>query len=445
MKRVEIQNLRKTYRLLHRTERPNDTLRDALSWMGRHPVRALRSLTRGRTHETISPLDDISFEVLEGDVLGIVGRNGAGKSTLLKVLSRITPPTSGRVVLRGRVASLLEVGTGFHPELTGRENIFVNGAVLGLKKAEIQRRFDDIVQFAGIETFLDTPVKRYSSGMQVRLAFAVAAHLEAEILLVDEVLAVGDAEFQKRCLGRMKEITRQGRTVLFVSHNLNAVEELCRSAVWIDNGRLRAWSGDVRSVLSEYLGSTGESTEEPSSWLDDGRLRQNEWLQFERVAILGSDGRPVSGPIRNDECAVFRVEGEVRRQEANLAVGAAVYDEGGHLVFWTFTLDGPAVSRPELGPGRFAVEVEIPQRLLNEGVYRVEALASLVNTRWLFGPGEGPGVAFAIRGGLSDSEYWYWKRPGLLAPVFSWKPVSKPGLASGTEANAPRGRNLDKC
>ena len=203
-------------------------------------------------------LKDVSFSIDSGDVVGIIGRNGAGKSTLLKLLSRITEPTSGSIRLRGRVASLLEVGTGFHPELTGRENIFLNGAILGMARAEIKRKFDEIVAFAEVEKFLDTPVKRYSSGMYVRLAFAVAAHLEPEILIVDEVLAVGDAQFQKKCLGKMQDVSKGGRTVLFVSHNMGAVTTLCRKAIWLNGGRI-VRTGSAREVVDEYLTASSEA------------------------------------------------------------------------------------------------------------------------------------------------------------------------------------------
>ena len=218
-----------------------------------------RQVVQGDQVEEFWALKDVSFEVKQGEVLGIIGRNGAGKSTLLKILSRITEPTEGRVVIRGRVASLLEVGTGFHPELTGRENIFLNGAILGMTQREIRRKFDEIVAFAEVEKFLDTPVKRYSSGMYVRLAFAVAAHLEPEILVVDEVLAVGDAEFQKKCLGKMDEVSRrQGRTVLFVSHNMDAVLRLCSRAILLESGTVRA-TDDVKIVVPAYLDSQSSS------------------------------------------------------------------------------------------------------------------------------------------------------------------------------------------
>jgi len=260
---ISVENLSKRYLVGHQVERSGvynyTALRDVLGRELRNAARKAADVVRGRqvvqgdSIEEFWALRDVCFEVQQGEVLGIIGRNGAGKSTLLKILSRITEPTSGRVTLRGRVASLLEVGTGFHPELTGRENIYLNGAILGMTRAEIRKRFDEIVAFAEVERFLDTPVKRYSSGMYVRLAFAVAAHLEPEILIVDEVLAVGDAEFQKKCLGKMDKVSRQdGRTVLFVSHNLSAITELTRRVVLLDKGSI-AMDGSAVEAISAYL------------------------------------------------------------------------------------------------------------------------------------------------------------------------------------------------
>src|SRR5215213_10002858 len=236
---IRVDDLSKLY-YLGRSAAAYTTFREALVDLARVPLRYLR---RGEEPETLWALKNVSFEVSPGDVIGIIGRNGAGKSTLLKILSRITEPTSGRVELYGRIASLLEVGTGFHPELTGRENIFLNGSILGMTRKEIASKFDEIVAFAEVEKFIDTPVKRYSSGMYVRLAFAVAAHLEPEILIVDEVLAVGDAAFQKKCLGRMGDVARHGRTVLFVSHNMTAIRTLCRRAILLNGGRVESEGG----------------------------------------------------------------------------------------------------------------------------------------------------------------------------------------------------------
>lgn len=252
---IVAENLGKRYTLTHEVR--HNTLRDTLAYGARGLARRLTGRQTARTHETFWALEDVSFTINRGEVVGIIGRNGAGKSTLLKILSRITEPTTGRAILRGRVASLLEVGTGFHPELTGRENIFLNGAILGMSRAEIRSRFDEIVAFAEVDRFLDTPVKHYSSGMYVRLAFAVAAHLEPEILIVDEVLAVGDSRFQRKCLGKMGEVANtSGRTVLFVSHNASALQSICRSGLWLQNGRLER-SGSIADCLAAYFrGST---------------------------------------------------------------------------------------------------------------------------------------------------------------------------------------------
>jgi len=262
---ISVRNVSKQYRIGVREA--YGSLRESLMNAARAPLRRLRN--GAPAEESIWALQDVSFEVPPGEALGIIGRNGAGKSTLLKILSRITEPTSGRIDLYGRVGSLLEVGTGFHPELTGRENIFLNGAILGMHRQEIENKFDEIISFAEIEKFLDTPVKRYSSGMYMRLAFAVAAHLEPEILVVDEVLAVGDAQFQKKCLGKMGDVARAGRTVLFVSHNMMAVQSLCRRAIWLDGGRIVADDESGR-VVANYLQHSFSSRAE-QIWEDERR------------------------------------------------------------------------------------------------------------------------------------------------------------------------------
>ncbi|XZE54249.1 ABC transporter ATP-binding protein [Planctomycetaceae bacterium SH139] len=266
---ISVENLSKAYRIGAKEEVP-DTLMGSLSSVLRSPLKNFSNLKKlsairegNEDEDVLWALRDVSFEVKEGEVLGVIGRNGAGKSTLLKILSRITEPTSGRVVIHGRVSSLLEVGTGFHPELSGRDNIYMNGTILGMTKREIDRKFDEIVDFSGVEKFLDTPTKRYSSGMQVRLAFAVAAHLEPEILVIDEVLAVGDAEFQKRCLGKMKDVAQDGRTVLFVSHNMGAVESLCSRAIEIQHGKL-VFNASVDEAIEHYHERIHQRTEMPA-------------------------------------------------------------------------------------------------------------------------------------------------------------------------------------
>ena len=269
---IQAANLGKLYHL-GKAQRHHNTLRDALAAGLRAPLGWFQRNGKpaaGDTAPTIWALRDVSFDVMRGNAVGVIGRNGAGKSTLLKILSRITEPTEGSVDIRGRVGSLLEVGTGFHPELTGRENIYLNGAILGMRRSEITRKFDEIVSFAEIEKFLDTPVKRYSSGMYVRLAFAVAAHLEPEILVVDEVLAVGDLAFQKKCLGKMEDVAGGGRTVLFVSHNMNAIQRLCSTCMLLEHGQLVAY-GDTDQVVMRYV-STSSSTVSPKNWIDLTRM-----------------------------------------------------------------------------------------------------------------------------------------------------------------------------
>jgi lipopolysaccharide transport system ATP-binding protein len=295
---IAVENLSKSYLLGHRAgaigKYRNATFREVIGREVRDFARKTVDLARGRQIvqgdeiEEFWALKGVSLEVKQGEVVGIIGRNGAGKSTLLKILSRITEPTTGRILLRGRVASLLEVGTGFHPELTGRENIFLNGAILGMKRREVRRKLDEIVAFAEVEKFLDTPVKRYSSGMYVRLAFAVAAHLEPEILILDEVLAVGDTRFQEKCMGRMKDIATRGRTVLVVSHNLAAVNQMADRAILLESGQIAA-SGLVDDVVSAYL-SKGEKK---SSYLRDERYNSSDAPHVRRVEILTSESNGV--------------------------------------------------------------------------------------------------------------------------------------------------------
>lgn len=289
---ISVESLSKAYRIGAKEEIPDSLIGAATSWL-RAPLRNLRSLTQLNTFDGDAASDalhwalrDISFEVAYGEVIGIIGHNGAGKSTLLKILSRITQPTSGRAVIRGRVSSLLEVGTGFHPELSGRENIFMNGTILGMRKSEIDKKFDEIVAFSGVEKFLDTPIKRYSSGMKVRLAFAVAAHLEPEILVIDEVLAVGDQEFQTKCLGKMQDVAGSGRTVLFVSHNMAAVETLCSRGILLRNGAISK-VGDVQDVTSAYLNPVGAANQEVQGAYisDSGLIRQVRLLSGENSFV----------------------------------------------------------------------------------------------------------------------------------------------------------------
>jgi lipopolysaccharide transport system ATP-binding protein len=317
-------------------------------------------------------LRDVSFDVQPGEVIGVIGRNGAGKSTLLKILSRITEPTSGEARIRGRVASLLEVGTGFHPELTGRENIFLNGTILGMTKAEIRYKFDEIVEFSGVEKFIDTPVKRYSSGMYVRLAFAVAAHLEPEILIVDEVLAVGDAEFQRKCLGKMKDVSSQdGRTVLFVSHNMVAMQNLCNRCIWMDQGQI-ARAGATEDVVRAYL-TEHQTFATRRAWPRGGEAPGPAEIKIRELEVVNPGGGEVV-------CASEQINVRVRYEQLNdtprpLTLNTHLIDENGVLV-----LSGKgAAAFQQSGAGRRKGEYEfgytIPAGILNSGAYNLKVIA----------------------------------------------------------------------
>jgi lipopolysaccharide transport system ATP-binding protein len=310
-------------------------------------------------------LRGVSFEVKQGEILGIIGRNGAGKSTLLKILSRVTAPTRGEARVKGRIASLLEVGTGFHPELTGRENVFLNGAVLGMTKAEIRKKFDEIVAFAGVERYMDTPVKRYSSGMYVRLAFAVAAHLDPEILIVDEVLAVGDAEFQKKCLGKMSSVSRGGRTILFVSHNLDAIKNLCERTIWVDQGMI-VCEGETRDVVARYLGSS-RSTKQ--TWTRDGPDASDSPIVLDAIRVTSA--RSNQSGLHFDEPIAVEIRYRVTREAKNVTVRVRVFDANGLIMFTSWDTDTTASLETLRQRGEYSCCCTIPRYLLRPGKYDV--------------------------------------------------------------------------
>ena len=369
-------------------------------------------------------LKDVSFDVAEGEVVGLIGRNGAGKSTFLKVLSRVTDPTEGRILLRGRVGSLLEVGTGFHPELTGRENIFLNGAILGMRRAEIVRQFDEIVAFAEVEKFIDTPVKHYSSGMYLRLAFAVAAHLEPEILLVDEVLAVGDAAFQKKCLGKMGDVARQGRTVIFVSHNTTALRSLCSRAVWLNEGRV-AEDGPTGTVVDHYLQKNAASNlesrwDDPATAPGDHRAR----LHLARVNVKSeqTDQITVDTPF------------EIEFQYWNFVPGAAL-----NVAMFLYTLEEVCVFNiasgyaPTRQAGLIRQAVRIPGSFLNTGSYYVNFMLVQDGCTPMFR--QNNVVAFEVHEG-SRSGAWFGTWPGAVRPKFPWSSEAMPLEAGGGSPEA---------
>ena len=362
---IEAQALSKRYRI-GQMQAAYGTLRDSLVRTAQRMRN--RDAEPDPEREEIWALRDVNFEVHEGEVLGVVGRNGAGKSTLLKVLTRITAPTSGRAVIRGRVGSLLEVGTGFNPELTGRENIFLNGSILGMKRREIQRKLPDIVDFSGIEGFIDTPVKRYSSGMYVRLAFSVAAHLEPEILLVDEVLAVGDAEFQQRCLGRLEDFSGTGRTVLFVSHNMQALNQLCDRAIWLEGGTVLE-DGDPSHVISSYLQSALGSGSR-ISWPDDESAPGDDLARLLAVRALDEDGNTVDS-LDARKPIWIEIVYRILRPGPPVFGKVKLYDGQGNIAFNAMDISPHGDESSE--PGRYVTTARIPGNFLNEGRVSVEA------------------------------------------------------------------------
>ena len=380
---IRVEGLGKRYRIgeLQSYKALRDTLTRAVS----APFRATASIFSGRrpadttrpSRHSIWALKDVSMEIKHGEVVGIIGRNGAGKSTLLKILSRITEPTEGYAEVRGRVGSLLEVGTGFHPELTGRENVYLNGAILGMKKREINRKFDEIVAFAEIERFLDTPVKFYSSGMYVRLAFSVAAHLEPEILLVDEVLAVGDAEFQRRCLGKMQDVAGAGRTVIFVSHNMAAVQRLCSRAVLLEGGGV-AHSGPVQQVIDGYLHSGMQQLGE-RVWNDPATAPGDDVARLRAVRACNPQGQ-VASQFKVTEPFCIEVEFWVLAPDNRLDVGLDFYNGAGDSIFVTSDFQDKAWNHRNRPVGIHTSRCHLPGNLLNEGTISVNA-AVVTNPR----------------------------------------------------------------
>jgi lipopolysaccharide transport system ATP-binding protein len=357
--------------------------------------------------DTIWALRDVSFSVKQGEVLGIIGRNGAGKSTVLKILSRITAPTQGEVKVKGRIASLLEVGTGFHPELTGRENTYLNGAILGMTKAEVDRKFDEIVAFSEVEQFIDTPVKRYSSGMYVRLAFAVAAHLDPEILLVDEVLAVGDASFQKKCLGKMGDVARGGRTVLFVSHNMVALQSLCESALWLEQGSVRQ-RGPSSQVVADYLKHSVGSGSTRRVWEEPATAPGNEVVRLRRVEV-SPERDSQSGLVAMD--GPFRIEVEYwnRAPGSRLHITLHISNEQGVVVFTTGSGRDPAWRGRPLPVGLYRSTCHVPGNLLNSGAYL---------SRVIFRHDDA--VSFDVADLRERQEGWLGREPGVIRPLLEW-------------------------
>ncbi len=380
--------------------------------------------------EAIWPLQDASFEIQPGEVVGIIGRNGAGKSTLLKILSRITEPTSGRAEIHGRVGTLLEVGTGFHPELTGRENVYLSGIILGMKKAEIDRKFDEIVAFAGIEKFIDTPVKRYSSGMYVRLAFAVGAHLEPEILIVDEVLAVGDSDFQKKCLAKMHDIGEHGRTVLFVSHNMAAVTRLCTRAILLQEGRV-VHDGPSHEVVRTYL-STGFGSSAVREWPDLSNAPGGDVVRLSAARVKAEDGR-ISDALDIRRPFTLEMEYEVLKPGYVLSPHFHLVNEVGDLIFITQDLD-PQWRRKTRPLGHYQSCVEIPGNMLTEGTVFVGCYCiTLAPDTLQFSAPEA--IAFHVidsHDGDSARGDYVGMMPGVIRPLLNWSTTLRDSIVSSS-------------
>jgi lipopolysaccharide transport system ATP-binding protein len=411
---IAVESLAKRYRI-GQYRSAYGTLRDSLA-------ATARRLAHGELHNPerdIWALRDVSFDVQEGEVLGVVGRNGAGKSTLLKILTRITNPTDGTATIRGRVGSLLEVGTGFHPELTGRENVYLNGAVLGMKQREITRKFDDIVDFAGVHQFIDTPVKRYSSGMSVRLAFAVAAHLEPEILLVDEVLAVGDAEFQRRCLGRMEDLSESGRTVLFVSHNMQAVAQLCDRAILLEQGQTML-DGPSSDVVARYLQS-GFGTASATKWADLETAPGNDLVRLRSVRAVHESGE-LAEAVDVRESVGIEVAFTVLRRGDPVFPKIKVYNGRGEVAF--NAMDTSSRWLEPSAPGDYTATAWIPGNYLNEGLTTADvSICSLGDTKLRSQATSRLAVSFHVQDpGEGDSArgrfIGQWQ--GVVRPLLDW-------------------------
>ncbi|MEA5256844.1 ABC transporter ATP-binding protein [Arcicella aquatica] len=404
---IEAENISKKYIIDHiKSNAKADTLREVVT-------DKLKNIFSKKTEEQISheefwALKDVSFQINQGDRVGIIGSNGAGKSTMLKILSRITEPSQGKIKIKGRVASLLEVGTGFHPELSGRENIFLNGSILGMKRQEIKKHFDAIVDFAGVEKFLDTPVKRYSSGMYVRLGFAISAHLEPEILIVDEVLAVGDAEFQRKCLGKMKDASTSGRTILFVSHNLTAVQGLCNKSMYMQKGKLLEM-GETNQVLATYL-SHVQKTALESSWSIHSEAPGNDSIRLKKVKLTPDYHDNLK---HIDVRTSFKIQIEFWSMVEGIDTNISL-----HLNSLTgeciFNIGTPSLN---LRKGVIYAECEIPADFMNDGSYSISLMVVKDKSSVIYNFGEV--LIFEIEDYREGSE-WYGKWPGYIRPKINF-------------------------
>jgi lipopolysaccharide transport system ATP-binding protein len=420
---IKVENLSKAYQL---GEFGTGTVsKDLERWLAKVRGKEDPFLKVGETNDrsvkgtsnVVWSLKGLDFEIAQGEAVGIIGRNGAGKSTLLKILSRVTSPTAGVIKAKGRIASLLEVGTGFHPELTGKENIYLNGAILGMRKTEIDKKLDQIIDFSGVERYIDTPVKRYSSGMYVRLAFAVAAHLESEILIVDEVLAVGDAEFQKKCLGKMGEVSRgEGRTILFVSHNMQAVSTLCRKLILLKNGEI-AYNGNVKDGLNFYLTTLDSLVSREQILASISRKKADETFDLLDFTVEqeGSDGFELvsNKPIR------IRFTYLVKKTVIGLRVGFDLIEKSNDIVLFRTFHDDASESVATVQPGNYFSEVVIDGNLLKQGSYLINIAIGIHNIRWIIF--DLIKVQININNIDGVNRIYADDRPGVLMPDVAWR------------------------
>ena len=416
---IRVENISKRYQIGLAKERP-DTLRDLVTMKARR----MRHLfnhdndERSSSESHIWALKGVSFEVERGQVLGIVGRNGAGKSTLLKILSRVTDPTEGTGEIHGRVGSLLEVGTGFHPELSGRENIYLNGAILGMRREEIERKFDEIVEFSEVGKFIDTPVKRFSSGMYLRLAFAVAAHLEPEILVVDEVLAVGDAEFQRKCLGKMNDVAQEGRTVLFVSHNMSAILRLTQETIVLDQGQI-VMRGPTPEAVDYYL-NMGLTKQGERFWEASELAGEDSPFRPIALRVLNSAGQVVD-TVNATEGFSVALEYHLEEAISGLRVGFYLMTTRGEYVFTTFDTDDPNMFETygQRAAGRYISRCDFPPNLMNEGRFVIGVNASAYRIRRYFQ--DDKALTFTIDATGAPGTHWPEMRLGPVRPKLDWK------------------------
>lgn len=419
---IKVNNLSKRYIIGHQRKERYTALRDVMADTVKRSIKKLLPhsyrVDTETTLEEFWALKDINFEIQQGDRVGIIGRNGAGKSTLLKILSRITEPTNGRIKIKGRVASLLEVGTGFHPELTGRENIYLNGAILGMSRIEIAKKFDEIVDFAEIEKFLDTPVKRYSSGMYVRLAFAVAAHLEPEILIVDEVLAVGDAQFQKKCLGRMEEVGKEGRTIIFVSHNIQAIRQLCSSAILLESGSLLAFDSS-QQVTDLYFQQTLRSITQRDLTETINHLPIDPSFKLEAIQLFQM-GHQVFDLIQNGLPLEVSIQYSVKESVKGLRVFIDMLDDQGAVLFRSFH-DEDNDEIPKMEAGSYISKVIIPGNMLAAFHHTLCVKAGIFGERYTI-PEEGICIPLHVEQTSPYNRAYIGDRfVGRLAVVLDWE------------------------